>query len=257
LIFSEEAFQMFRVNLFACLFALLVAACGPSRGDLETEAKKLLQEVVDENQTLHAAGLTIESAQLVHESGTKYAGIATVVMRGTGRHSVPFTLLSDGDRVMVHTDPGVFAWAIELTPTDMSKSDQAGDQLPQSVSPGTSHADPHDTSGWPERAVTAEPWLTPYGACFVTTVARIETRLENTPGSGSAISYANGAYQVSYEAEPAIESSVQGDTVRLCVVDRDKTCLAKDERGNTYQAKNLRTGAVWELPDSEHECDGT
>jgi hypothetical protein len=78
---------MRRAALFGCLFALLVVACGPSRVDLEAEAKKLLQQAVDENPALHAAGVRVESAQLVHETGTKYAGIATVAMRGIGPHS--------------------------------------------------------------------------------------------------------------------------------------------------------------------------
>lgn len=58
------------------------------------------------------------------------------------------------------------------------------------------------------------------GACVVTTIEAVETRLEDgathqpVPGSGSAVRFANGGYQVSYDTVPAIESSRKGDHVR-------------------------------------------
>ena len=29
-----------------------------------------------------------------------------------------------------------------------------------------------------------------------------------------------------------------------------------DQRGRIYQARNLRTGGTWTLPDSQHSCGG-
>ncbi len=76
--------------------------------------------------------------------------------------------------------------------------------------------------------------------------------------SGSAISYTNGAYQVSYKFVPALHKSQRGDEVRLCLTSIPDCSRAKpnDKRGKRYLATNLRTGASWELPDSQHMCGG-
>lgn len=94
------------------------------------------------------------------------------------------------------------------------------------------------------------------GACSVTTVKQVETRLEGMPGSGSAISYVNGGYQVSYDTVPAIEASRPGDTVRLCLVSIPKNCPPGDARGRIYRATNLRTHGSWSAADAEHACGG-
>ncbi|MGH6845932.1 MAG: hypothetical protein ACREC0_00410 [Methylocella sp.] len=49
------------------------------------------------------------------------------------------------------------------------------------------------------------------GACVRTTIKSIETRLQGVPGSGSAVRFENGSYQVSYDTVPAIEHSKAGD----------------------------------------------
>jgi len=100
------------------------------------------------------------------------------------------------------------------------------------------------------------------GQCSKTTVLKIGTRLTsgiNGPdiaGSGSAINYSNGGYQVSYDTIPGIESSRAGDEINLCLISIPENCPAGDERGKIYKATNLRTGGSWELPDSEHSCGG-
>ena len=59
------------------------------------------------------------------------------------------------------------------------------------------------------------------GECVDTTIKAVETRLVDgqtnkpVPGSGSAVSFTNGGYQVSYETVPAIERSKAGDP-RAC-----------------------------------------
>ena len=76
------------------------------------------------------------------------------------------------------------------------------------------------------------------------------------PGSGSAIVYKNGGYQVSYDQIRAVDRSRRGDKVRLCLVSIPKHCPPGDNRGKIYRATNLRTHGVWTLPDSEHRCGG-
>jgi uncharacterized protein len=94
------------------------------------------------------------------------------------------------------------------------------------------------------------------GACSLTSVTDVGTRLENTPGSGSAISMANGADQVSYDTIPAIDRSRRGDPVLVCLVSLPQNCPAGDDRGKVYASADLRTLGAWSQSDSEHDCGG-
>ena len=98
------------------------------------------------------------------------------------------------------------------------------------------------------------------GQCFDTRVKRAETRLEDAgkpvPGSGSAVEFADGHYNVSYDQVPAMDRSRPGDPVRLCVLALPAHCPAGDTRGIRYRARNLRTGASWRAADAEHMCGG-
>jgi hypothetical protein len=103
---------------------------------------------------------------------------------------------------------------------------------------------------------------TKVGQCVDTTVKSVEERLEDgatnkpVPGSGSAISFANGGYQVSYEQMPAVDASRAGDPIRLCLASIPQNCPPGDNRGREYKTTNLRTHHSWRLPDSEHSCGG-
>ena len=100
------------------------------------------------------------------------------------------------------------------------------------------------------------------GLCVETRVKSVETRLvdgsDNTPvaGSGSAVTFANGGYQVSYETVRAIERSRPGDPVRMCLIEVPHPCPPGDARGRLYKTTNLRTHRSWVLRDSEHMCGG-
>lgn len=100
------------------------------------------------------------------------------------------------------------------------------------------------------------------GACVKTTIKSIETRLVDgstnkpIPGSGSAVNFENGGYQVSYDIVPAIEHSKAGDPVRMCLVSIPSNCPKGDDRGRMYRTTNLRTHKSWTLRDSEHMCGG-
>ena len=103
---------------------------------------------------------------------------------------------------------------------------------------------------------------TKLGQCSQTQVRVIETRLidgatnQSVLGSGSAIKYTNGGYQVSYETIQGIENSRSGDRINLCLLSIPTDCPPNDGRGKFYSATNLRTGETWELPDAEHMCGG-
>ncbi len=84
------------------------------------------------------------------------------------------------------------------------------------------------------------------GECVETTVRRVGTRLTDaegrpTPGSGTAIEFANGVALVSYETVAAAEESRPGDAVTLCLAAVPSPCPPGDERGRTYTVVNGRT----------------
>ena len=99
------------------------------------------------------------------------------------------------------------------------------------------------------------------GQCVRTTISEIAQRLADdagrpAPGSGSAIDFANGGSQVSYEEVGAVNNSRVGDPVRMCLVWIPHPCPRGDVRGRVYRTTNLRTGLSWKLPDSQHSCGG-
>lgn len=94
------------------------------------------------------------------------------------------------------------------------------------------------------------------GECVNTKIKSIGTRLEGAPGSGSAVSFENGGYQVGYDTVSAIERSRKGDPVRMCLVSIPSDCPKGDTRGREYRVTNLRTHQTWTLPNSSHGCGG-
>src|SRR5579872_7417715 len=110
--------------------------------------------------------------------------------------------------------------------------------------------------------VAADPLPTQIGQCSRTTIKDVTTRLvdgatnQPIPGSGSAVTFANGGYQVSYDTIAAIVQSRPGDSVTMCLASIPKGCPPGDKRGIVYKTTNLRTHGTWTLPDSEHSCGG-
>jgi hypothetical protein len=85
-------------------------------------------------------------------------------------------------------------------------------------------------------AARAEELPTEVGACSETTITDIGYRLGD-PDSGSAISYANGGVQISYDTIPEIHHSEIGDPVKLCLVSVPEDCPPGDDRGKVYSAR--------------------
>jgi hypothetical protein len=117
-----------------------------------------------------------------------------------------------------------------------------------------------DCTGGEERMETAEAAptapLTHIRECQDTVIKLLNTRLEGVADSGSAVTYGNGIYGVSYDVIPELAKSRAGDPIKLCLAEVPQHCPPGDDRGRSYAATNLRTGGKWELPDSEHECGG-
>jgi uncharacterized protein len=94
------------------------------------------------------------------------------------------------------------------------------------------------------------------GACSLSRIIEVGTRLEGGPGSGSLVVEANGAEQVSYDQIPAADRSRVGDVALVCLIDLPHNCPPGDDRGKVYGVANLRTLGSWSMPDSEHLCGG-
>lgn len=101
------------------------------------------------------------------------------------------------------------------------------------------------------------------GDCVTTTVADVTPRLDPRRApisedfdSGTAINFANGGHQVSYEREEALMQSRIGDPTRMCLISIPRNCPPNDNRGRVYSTTNLRTRQTWSLPDAQHVCGG-
>jgi hypothetical protein len=103
------------------------------------------------------------------------------------------------------------------------------------------------------------------GQCMNTTITSITDRfgekISPSPSTngfdpGTAVRFANGGGQVSYEKETAIIRSRLGDQVRMCLTQLPTDCPPGDDRGRIYNTRNLRTGEAWTLPDSQHSWGG-
>lgn len=175
-----------------------------------------------------------------------------------------YTLTSFSGRSSVDVDlvrQGLFGWRVErispnISLADLQGADTASDSGAEPPPPPPPPSDEAPAVAASAQAAQDAGLPTQIGQCVTTTVKEVATRLENTPGSGSAISFANGGYQVSYDQSPEVDESQPGDGVRMCLVSVPQGCPAGDNRGLVYKSVNLRTGGSWTLPDSEHSCGG-
>jgi hypothetical protein len=100
------------------------------------------------------------------------------------------------------------------------------------------------------------------GTSVLTQVKWIGVRLEDhathhpLPNSGSAVSFSNGVYQVSYDSIGQTIRAKVGDPAYICLMALPRDCTYRDDRGKIYTATELRTMESWTLPDSEHSCGG-
>ncbi|MCC7319990.1 MAG: hypothetical protein IT542_03330 [Rubellimicrobium sp.] len=106
--------------------------------------------------------------------------------------------------------------------------------------------------------LTGDPLPVRIGDCARSTIAWMVPRLDGDAGflSGTAVRYANGGYQVSYDREAGIIGSAIGDPVQICLVSIPQGCPPGDDRGRVYATTNLATGQRWTLPDAQHFCGG-
>jgi uncharacterized protein len=111
---------------------------------------------------------------------------------------------------------------------------------------------------WLESAALRPPSALPtrVGACALSSIKLVGSRLEGMPDSGSAVEETDGGYQVSYDVEAPIQASQAGDPALVCLVSIPSHCPPGDDRGRFYAVANLRTLGAWSDPDAEHMCGG-
>ena len=112
----------------------------------------------------------------------------------------------------------------------------------------------------PLPAAAAAGLPTKVGQCVKTTIERIGSRfgddINANPDDGSAVAFANGGVQISYDKEPGLLHARAGDRVLMCLVELPQDCPPGDNRGKIYTTTDLRTHESWTLPDSQHSCGG-
>jgi hypothetical protein len=91
------------------VLGLQLAGCQPSTDTVEQDTKQALQSKLDSDPDLKPFHLKVSSLDVVHEDGTRYRGIATVMMGGAN-YSVTLRILDDGHKVLYETDQGAFAF---------------------------------------------------------------------------------------------------------------------------------------------------
>jgi hypothetical protein len=111
-----------------------------------------------------------------------------------------------------------------------------------------------------QRRAAPRPPVMRVGTCVRTTISHVGQRLEDGVTRrvipGSAVDFANGLGQVSYDQVPALNQSRRGDPVFVCLMRLPDHCPPGDVRGKLYTTTNLRTEESWTLPDSAHGCGG-
>jgi hypothetical protein len=94
------------------------------------------------------------------------------------------------------------------------------------------------------------------GNCVITKVISVSNRLENTPGSGSAVTLANGVSLNGYEQLQAIDTMKPGEAIKLCLKEIEKGCKHKEDADKVYMIKNPKNNETAELGDSSAQCHG-
>lgn len=98
------------------------------------------------------------------------------------------------------------------------------------------------------------------GKCESTLISKVGHRIEGNSEfsrtSGSAVTFANGAFLVSYSESAVVRGSKVGDPVLLCTVSTQQGCPAGRPPSKTIVMVNLKTSRFWKADTSSHSCDG-
>jgi hypothetical protein len=113
-------------------------------------------------------------------------------------------------------------------------------------------------------------WPAAGHTCVDSKVTQVGYRLDGTPGSGSAVSFAANlgvsgirnarAGIVSYDTIPVAAREHPGDPVQVCLLTipkADQYCNPKtDSRGREYRVFDYKQGKAYAGANAEHTCGG-
>ena len=178
----------------------------------------------------------------------------TEVKRGSGKaKALKAARYGMTARTACQDDKGcIFSAQVELIKTlqDLGATVTLPDWAESGIMPDSGSPPPGETSGLP----------TEIGQCVNTSIAQIGSRFADdinaNPDDGSAVQFANGGGQVSYDKEPGLLHAEVGDPVLMCLVQLPQDCPPGDDRGKVYTTTDLRTQESWTLSDSQHSCGG-
>lgn len=98
------------------------------------------------------------------------------------------------------------------------------------------------------------------GTCVSTKISKIGHRLEGNDDfsrqSGSAVTFANGVFLVSYNESKVVRAANVGDSVLLCPVATQQGCRATSAPTRTVLMMHRKTSNFWKAYTSSHSCDG-
>lgn len=93
------------------ILAAVLAACGPSVDEINTQVRESMQTKFDEPDTAQYH-LKVDSVKVIHDQGNKFEGIAVVEMGGQ-QHDVPVHVLADGKSLIWRTDQGALMFIVQ------------------------------------------------------------------------------------------------------------------------------------------------
>ncbi|MCA9201196.1 MAG: hypothetical protein KDA87_26830, partial [Planctomycetales bacterium] len=98
------------------------------------------------------------------------------------------------------------------------------------------------------------------GECVITRIQEITTRFGepvdySNEAAGTAISFENGSFQISYRREEFYGIEPGHRTV-ICLMTIPRDCPDGDERGREFYTLDLDINRQWIVSDSQHSCGG-
>ena len=112
-----------------CAACFFLSSCGASKSNVEASAKEVTQQIINENEALKSLGIVVDRVDAIKESDNKYQGLAQVTLDGE-HHQVPISILADGDKILVTTEKGAFAFAAQVI---LKKALDTAAPLPQAA----------------------------------------------------------------------------------------------------------------------------
>jgi uncharacterized protein len=213
-------------------------------------------------RTLVAVPALLATGLLISVASTAPHGAARAASFNCNEAAAPSEFAICGDPQLSELDSAIgVAYAQRLAQEPSIRQIQRGWLKARNVGCGKDRACLRllltDELGWLRSGLRLPPTLpTRVGACSLSTMTQVATRLDGVAGSGSDTREANGAAQVSYDQIPAADASRIGDPALVCLVGLPGNCPPGDDRGKTYAVADLRTLGAWAAPDSEHMCGG-